>query len=507
MKNLWGPVRALVVAAAGAGLVLGAGRYPGTVELRTPTERQALPAPKAAVLTDARLVCPGPEPVGIDLVRSVSGTTALTAVTPPAVAMPPGIPSQTAGGTLTMGGLGGSTLATTPVAPSRQRPALSTVTLPAAIADNPLGVIVAGTGDGAPGLAGLQTWTRLDGDDRGFAAAACQRPTSDMWLLGGGGEASRRERLIIANPGAAPIEVSVAVLGAKGPISPDHPTVVAVPPESRTAVLVDALAPNESAPAVHLTTPVGEFTAWLNDAWIEGATPRGTDDAGPSAPPATRLVIPGIDLTTTAGVTARAVLRLAAVGEGAVVQLSTITEAGSAPLAKNAVVMVPASGTIDVDLSFLDAGSYAVRVDSDRPVVAGAYVERRRATSEPVSDFGWAPAAVALIGVAGSSVPAGTRATLHLVATTDAVLTVTTMDAGGRIVTRDVPVAAQRSVAETVDNTSAPGPAAVWVTAVKGEARASVVLSRDEPDGPLVSVIALREAAVTRTELPLREVR
>ncbi len=54
--------------------------------------------------------------------------------------------------------------------------------------------------------------------------------------------------------------------------------------------------PDEPAPAVHVTATGGVVSAVLSDQWIDGATPRGTDDSVPSAPPARSQVLAGLDI-------------------------------------------------------------------------------------------------------------------------------------------------------------------------------------------------------------------
>ena len=151
---------------------------------------------------------------------------------------------------------------------------------------------VSATGSLAVGLAALQTGLRREGDERGLQSVACQAPRSEVWLLAGGGAPTRRERLVVANAGANPVTVDIQVHGASGPIASVNGARVAVPPHGRVGVLIDAIAPGEASPVVHVTATGGLITAVLEDSWIDGATGRGRDDVGPADGPATEQVIP-----------------------------------------------------------------------------------------------------------------------------------------------------------------------------------------------------------------------
>ena len=54
-------------------------------------------------------------------------------------------------------------------------------------------------------------------DLRGLATAACAAGGSDLWLLGGGADPGRQERLVLTNPGDNPVTADVTVHGAAGP--------------------------------------------------------------------------------------------------------------------------------------------------------------------------------------------------------------------------------------------------------------------------------------------------
>ena len=252
----------------------------------------------------------------------------------------------------------------------------------------------------APGLAATQVWERRGDDDRGLAVTPCGLPSSDVWLVGGGGGPSRIERVIVGNPGANAVSVSFEVFGATGPVASAQNRSVSIAPRSRAVVSLDALAPEEPSPSVHVVATGGVVSAVLDDAWIDGATARGVDDATASAPPSNDQVIAGLD------VSGAAMVRLVNPGAAeALVQVRLLLPKGPSQPAELRAVRVPAGGVTDVALD-LAAGPTGLHLTADRPIVAGAYVERRMTTGpDRMGDFGWAPATRPVNGLAGLMLP------------------------------------------------------------------------------------------------------
>lgn len=358
MSRWAGPSRALVVVAAAAGLVLTAGALPHTIELRataavTPAEAAVVPVRQSA------LVCPGPETEGVAGVPAVTGGTTSVLATTAADAALGGIGTSTEPGRLTL--ITQST-GSAPAEASARGAALS-----ASLAGPTLAEVRA-VGSLAAGVAAVQTWLRRDSDDRGLVATACPAPGAEAWLLAGGGDPTRRERLLVANAGANPATVDVEVFGGAGRIATVGGTHVVVPPHGRVGLLVDALAPGEPTPAVHVTATGGLVVAVLEDSWIEGAVGRGRDDVGPAAGPSTEAVIP-------VALSGHSRLRVLVPGaDEAVVQTRVLTSGAAQALPADGVVRVPGGTVRDIDLSGLPARlcrpgprrSSAGRVRADR---------------------------------------------------------------------------------------------------------------------------------------------
>ena len=153
--------------------------------------------------------------------------------------------------------------------------------------------------------------------------------------------------------------MAVEVFGADGPVDASERTAVSIPPQSRLSMSLDALAPDELRPGVHVIATGGVVSAVLSDAWIEGATARGADDATAAAAPSRDLVVAGVE-TPPAG-QGELVLRLVNPGDGeAVARVTVLTARGPQQPTELRAVRVGAGSTLDVPLA-LAGGSSGLR--------------------------------------------------------------------------------------------------------------------------------------------------
>ncbi|EWT04235.1 hypothetical protein N864_14760, partial [Intrasporangium chromatireducens Q5-1] len=439
-----------------------------------------------AAVTDTSLVCPGPERVGAKGLRDVAGDTSVTAAAAPTSAL--GDVVVPGAGRIEIGpAAGGRPLRTT-----SDRAATATAPVSQAVS-----VVVRAVDSLAPGAVATQAWLHRGDDDRGLATAACTLPASDLWLVGGGDGPSRTERLVLTNPGANTISVDFTVLGSKGTIEGTGHG-ISIPPRSRSVLSLDTLAPDVASPVVHVVASGGQVSGVLSDAWIDGATGRGIDDAAPAAQPGRDLVVAGIDKAGAASV------RIGNPGqEEALVQVRVLTDKGPVQPDALRAVRVPAGSSLDVPLDVPD-GALGAHLLADQPVVAGAWVERRVATgADRMGDFGWAgatPAVERLAGVAlPSVVPGGSYRLLLATGATEAAVTVTTTGPGGQ--TREVTVPADASLALDLGQAKA-----VWVQPRSGPVHAAVSISGLVDKVPVFSLLPLPEAPVTAVTVPVRQI-
>ena len=470
--NVWGPVRVLVVTGAAVGLVHVASTSPVDVDLASAVGEDQGPVVGTALATSVSQICPGPELTGIEGVPDVPVTGTI------AVALAPTdlLPAPTTGpGVVTLLS-GADTLL--------ERTSRSTGGEVALPSSGP--VPIAGQGALAPGVTVTQEW-QLDGKDlRGLATAPCADGATDQWLLAGGSDPGRLERLVLTNPGANPVSAEVAVHGAAGPIG--DPRVLSVPAEGRVSLLLDAIAPGEEQPVVHVSAEGGGLHATLTDTWVVGSTALGAETVAPASAPGTVQVLPGVLVDGPTSV------RVAVPGEqDAVVRLTALSADGLVPLAGETVANVSAGAVGEISLLDAPPGTYAVVVRADVPVVAAA-LSRVGDGSSP-SDFAWSPSADAVGDVAGSALPSteGVERTLSLVATGGAstadVLTVE----GGQVVARRLAVLADSAAEVRLGDATS-----VWVqrTGGSGELRGMVLSTSGTDADRLVSAMPLEESVL-----------
>ena len=490
----WAGVRAGGFAVVVAGVVAGSGYLPERLLVGpTPASPSAsvVATPATHPVAEILLGCPGPETEGIAGVDPVPGeAVAILASSAPAPVLA-GLPSLSGSGALSVRSQPSDAV----VATTSTRGRLVSGTVAGRSTAE-----VSATGGLAGGVAAVQTGLRRDGDERGLQAIACQVPRSELWLLAGGGAATRRERLIVSNAGANALTVDIHVLGAAGPVPTPSGSRVAVPPHGRVGVLVDALAPGEPSPAIHVAASGGLVTALLEDSWIDGATGRGRDDIGPADGPGTEQVIPAAFLTGIG------TLRIAVPGpDEAVVQARVIGTAGAAPLPTDGVVRIPGGTVRDVDLAGVASGGYAVQVRSDRPIVASVLLQRRP-TPEGPSELAWAASTAPIPELAGTPILPGTTGKLMVVGTGGAwTATAFFVDANGEVTS--VPVNAAADTAWVRDLPA--NAVAVWVRAGAGtgSVRAGVLAETSDAGGPLVTVLPLSPISLSMTDRPVREIR
>lgn len=443
-----------------------------------------------------QLVCPGPETVGVrggD--PSAPGAAAQSAVpVQVAAATAPGWlrPVPGGSGSATSGSLGVWSGSPEPVATAgigRDVSAfVQTVTRTA------VSPVVLGTGAAAPGAVAEQTSLAGQGDLRGLSSATCLAPQDDQWLVGGGSDVGRRGRLVLSNPQGSTVEVSVDVLSTKGTVPRTTGSTVALAPRSRTVLLLDALAPVAAAPVLRVRSTGGSIGAVLQDTWLEGTTPRGTDDAVAALPPATRVLVPGVRVAGSASV------RIAVPGTAeAVTQVRLFGGQGPVDLPDGGVVRVPAGSSRDLDLSGVPAGAYGVEVTSDVPVVAGAVVQRRSAPDGP-GEIAWSASSDAVTslagvaGVEGVAGVAGSRTDLVLTAPrTDVQVDVVIQRADGTSTTTAVRVAGGTTKVVPVAGRSA------WLRPEPGtgELVAARFVTRESVLGAMVTAGPLRQVTLT----------
>jgi Family of unknown function (DUF5719) len=484
--------RALALVAVAIGLDLGATHLPAPINLAHAASSRTAGGSHVDPVTQTQSICPGPEALGVQGVPDASAqTVSVAAVGAPLAALPSGFVTSPGAGSLSLSGLpfGGAWAAPTTAAGH---------VIVGQISDA-RSALVTGAGSMAPGAVATQwSWTKA-GDNRGLVTTACVPASDSSWLIAGGAEPGRLEHLVLANPGHNAVAVDLGVFGTKGRINSPDALGLVVPAQGRTVVLLNAIAGSDPSPAVHVSARGGKVAAYLNDAWLDGVVPRGGDDVAPVAAPAREQVIAGIPID------GRAIVRVAVPGDReAVVQSRVLTPNGPVPLAAGGVMRVAAGSTREIDLSSLPPGAYGLQVMADVPVLAAAMVERGGSAGSS-SDMAWSVATAPIRSLAGMALPVpgvkGLTQRLALAATrSPASVRVTTVAAGGQVITTVVPIGADSVSTMTLKEASS-----VWVTAAAGTVRAAVLTSAAETGGQVTSVTPLTDLTLVTTPSPLRQ--
>ncbi|RBQ17075.1 hypothetical protein DP939_26675 [Spongiactinospora rosea] len=230
-------------------------------------------------------------------------------------------------------------------------------------------VVVTGTGPPAAGLEAAQTTMATAGGDRGLSGVRCVEPSSRAWFVGPGPAAAADVTLHLTNADSAPAAAQVRIYAGEGPLIGDHGVVVG--PGEHQAVSLKELAPTPLVMAVEVRTSTGRVAAAVHVRLGDGRKGGGLDWLPAAAPPATKVVVPGIP-----GGGGKRELYVAAPGESdAVVTVKAVTEDGSYALKGRETVEVPAGSVATLDVSSgIASGAAALMLSAEVPVVAGVVV-------------------------------------------------------------------------------------------------------------------------------------
>ncbi|GAA1840886.1 DUF5719 family protein [Agromyces salentinus] len=276
-------------------------------------------------------------------------------------------------------------------------------------------------------IAGAQSQTARTEVLGGFTAASCTEAVSESWLVAGATTVGRSSLILLANPTDVTATVDVRVLGENGPVEARSAIGITVAPRTQRVLSLAGLAPNLASPVVHVTSTGGAIAASLEQSAISGLAPAGIELTGPTAPPSTSQVIPGLVIGGSGGVAADddhaegdgfPAVRIHVPGTEAVEASVGVVPVDGGGGDSFDVELQP--GTVsDIPLGDLAAGTYTVRVEADGPIVAAG----RATTGTPEesdaaapADFAWFVAVRPLLETAVLAVASGPSATLQLAA-------------------------------------------------------------------------------------------
>jgi len=410
-----------------------------------PPSQIVIPVP-----TSQQLVCPG----SILQLSDQAGQQA-------GVPSPVGTPSITAGA----GGSG----AEPGQATSSDAGTGGTSAAPTIISAAPGGTVSGGTDQaGSSGSqAQLLDVGSNDGGLAGLAAAACVPAAGDSWLVGGSTLVGRTTLLTLTNPTAVAASVTVELFGETGALAAPGTRGITVVPGGQRVLSIAGFRPDISAPVVHVVSVGGTVAATLQHSIIRGLKPGGIDLVGAVAAPALSTVIPGLVVGDLAAVQVLrsggapfadidTVLRVfppdvdGSAGTAQITVSLTPESDGGSAVAGSAVAAAPTTFTVeipvgrvtDIPLQETGSGTYTVRIESTRPVVAAA---RSSSVSGDSVDVAWFVATPELRLQARVSAAEAPAPVLHLVNPTQQAATVRVMPEVGAPVVVAVPASGAAS--------------------------------------------------------------
>lgn len=442
-----GIASAVVIVATAGSMIAAASMGPGDAGGRP------LEAPLTAVPAGSNVgICPGPArllegtPVGTDPQFSPESATATTLVNAAVLSTNAGV-------------LPGSRLAEingNPLAEIAKDPGSSAPTAAAAPpallagvvsqrAVDAVSVLSADAVGNQQATAGAVTsYTATDGDLQGAAAAGCQEPANDLWLVGANTSLGRTAVLHLSNASSTPATVSLDLYGAKGQIQAPGSRGLLVAPGTTRSIVLAGIAPDQESLSIRARSAGGPVTAIIQQSVLRGLTPGGVDFIVPGAAPATRQVMSGVDIQDPASAKAltakpgyadaAAALQVAVPGPAdAVVEIKLYGRDGQKALPGGGVVTAKGGSVTEVSLAGVPAGQYTVAASSDVSFTAAARVTRGL-TSNSATDFAWSPSSARLGSQHVVTVPrAGDRYLVMGVPEGRAKITYTPITADGKV--------------------------------------------------------------------------
>lgn len=280
-------------------------------------------------------------------------------------------------------------------------------------------------GEGAPQIAVAQSQVAALDDLSGFAATACGEVSADAWIVGGSTDVGRTGTLFLTNPTRADAIIDLSFFSEAGEVpAPGARGLIVKAGEQRVLPLA-SFAPGVYAPVIRVQSTGGQVSAVLQQSTVRGITPGGVELTAATTAPGTEQVIPGVVIASsapaagedtfddTAGAyddTIPAIRVFVPGSETAHVSLRFVDKSG-----EEATLPLPGDfegGIVsEVPLTTLPAGSYAVTISSDLPLVAAV---RTTAGAGASSDFAWFGASGSLPDEGKIAVAPGQAPLLHL---------------------------------------------------------------------------------------------
>jgi hypothetical protein len=216
-------------------------------------------------------------------------------------------------------------------------------------------------------------------------ATICSAPSTSQWFVGGAADITSKGKLILINSGLSEAIIDVEIWSESG-IRP--PKVVTLKANSSVVQTLDSLDPGAKRIALHIVPRSGRVNAFLVDERGRGLKSLGGDMVNASPDPTRVVVIPAIPHIKRSGKALGHTLRVIAPGDvDARISVELISTKGSFVPFGFADRAIKAGIVTEIPLNpQLVPSTFALRISSDRPIVASVYSSTY---AQAKSDFVW----------------------------------------------------------------------------------------------------------------------
>jgi hypothetical protein len=284
----------------------------------------------------------------------------------------------------------------------------------------------------------------------GLTGAACQRPTNDLWFIGGDTSTGRESLLIVKNVTKVDSSVNLQIFNERGLVTGSGMSGISVAAGKTTVIPLASYVPKTKTFVTHVVSRGGLVAAWIQQKTIRGLASGGVDYVSPSAGFSKVQAIPGVFVRGAADAAklignadfADLVPTLRVFVPGSKPATVTAQVVGSTPTTFGTVVRqtIPGGTTTDIALPGLADGDFVAIVKSDEAV--GSAIRLHRVVKKAV-DFAWLTAAVSHTGPVGLSVPTAGISKLSLVNPSNNAIDLSLVQNGGAPAGFKIPAAGQ----------------------------------------------------------------
>ena len=278
----------------------------------------------------------------------------------------------------------------------------------------------------------------------GLAGTQCQKPSHDLWLIGGNTTVGREALLVLANPSAVDALLDIEIFNEAGKAEATGLNGFAVAANKTALLQLASVVPKSKSFVVHVSSRGGAVAAWVQQKVVRGLSATGVDYLSPDSGFATSQYLPGLLIRGTKSAAKLAKqnedyadlvpsLRVFVPGS----KLATVTAQilGSNAKSFGTVIQQTVGGRklVDIPITGLADGDYVAVLNSTEPIAASISFSRTDAAKNPVSDFGLLVDAQAATDLRAIRVPSSGISKLSVVNGSKQTATVTLVNGSKRV--------------------------------------------------------------------------